>query len=147
MSLFVGPASDTDGCWCYSMLYNRWTHLPLALLGEDLRPSYVHSVPGYSQFQLPLPAVASQWLTGLRSWVDVTLLTDSVYLESKDWLTAVEMKCFKTVSLHNRLTTLLHQGTFYCIMSQLLIIRKLFKLPITISHSARCFFPNQQCKT
>lgn len=43
------------------------THLPLTLLSEDLSLSYVHSVPGYSQLQLLLPALDSQGLDGPRS--------------------------------------------------------------------------------
>lgn len=91
-------------CWCLQRVGNRQAHLPLALLSEDLSLSYVHSVPGYSQFQLPLPTVDSQRLTGLWSLkdVDVAVLINYVYLESKDWLSAVEIKClgFRIVFLH-----------------------------------------------
>lgn len=103
--LFVNPASEADGRWCYSMP-TGWTHLPLALLCEDVRLSYVSSVPGYCQFQLPLPAVTSQRAAGLRGWVDVNeLLEEWFNLPSSPFpIVCAEAKCGFLNNTHKILT-------------------------------------------
>lgn len=65
---FICQSSVCDGLLLVLVLNNWQTHLPLTFLSEDLSLSYVRSVPSYSQLQLPLPGLDSQWLAGPRSW-------------------------------------------------------------------------------
>lgn len=61
---YLGNWSESD----VGFLFKRQTHLPLALLSEDLSLSYIHPVPGYSQLQLPIPAFNFQEFTGSWGW-------------------------------------------------------------------------------